>query len=340
MDIDIQAIIKSIDEGKFGDSEKADKAKVDRDLFKANKLKKDSLTLQIKQIQLDKEKIRLAMLQKRQQTQGGGIGVGGVAAGTAMGIALIKSLRSVASSSMILSTTLNFINKLLGLLVDFVLLPFIQPLVDNLLNLANAIVTFSAWWDAKFPQNPITNKGAEAGKAAVSGNLGFDPLQLTAQIAGALVGGIVGFLIGGPGGALIGAAIVSILSGSLVNWAYGAGAVVSGFLYTLGYNFMKWLREQNENLRIALRGFLSWLYNGVIQIFTDMFNFIQGLLEKIPGYKESKAVAQGVKDFVGGKNIGDVIVQVSGTVFKDEVDLYQSIVSKLRTEIFRFFPSG
>jgi hypothetical protein len=325
-----------------GDPEKAKKARATSQADKAMKQQKTAMTLQMKQIQLQKQQIQLSMLQKKQSQQGasgggGGTGgIGGIAAGAALGIILVRSLRAVATNSMILNKSISFINKILGLLVDFILLPFLPLLIDSLINLTNAVIAFGDWWGSivKEPGNLGTAGKNMASMSAV------DIPMLVAQLAGALVGGIVGFLVGGPGGAILGAAIVSVVAGALVSLEYIAGdafgQIIKDTFYPMGYNFMGWLRDQYETVKVVWESFSTWLGDSLKTLFTNLFAFISGLLEAIPGFKETRAVAKGVSDFAGGKPVGDVVVQISGTVFKDEIDLYNTIVGRLRQELFRW----
>jgi hypothetical protein len=295
-----------------GDPDRAIRARAISQSDKAMKLQKSSMALQIKQIQLQKQQIQLAMLQKRQAAQGGGGGGaggggGGVASGVLVGNLLTKALLYATRQSMIVNKSLTFIGKMLGLLVDFILLPFLPPMIDAMIGLSNAVINFGDKWDK-----------------AVSGGNFADMITTLMQLPSMLVHGLVG---------------------------------------SLGFNIGRWIGENFTDAPLqAIRDMVIDFTNGVIDLWNswvqfciDAKNYVlntltagwqdamdtlstaaKNMVESIPGVKESKSIAKGVSDFASGKPIGDIVVQVSGTVFKNEIDLYNNMISKMRAELFRW----
>ena len=214
----------------------------------------------------------------------------------ATGVILAKAITKMVANSKILSTVFGTLNKLLGLLVDVILLPFLPLIMGGLLFLAEAIMGFSDWWQANFG-NPDTTDTTPAGGGITKGDVnkgkqlaidtfgvffGIDlPTILGLSggaIAGAIIGGLVGSLLGPQGailGAMVGAAVVGILGVGITNEAYKLGAIVGqtlSYAYYRGYYFMQWLQDRWKE-------FGDWIgpyWAGIEQGFTDAINTIGG----------------------------------------------------------------
>jgi len=166
------------------------------------------------------------------------------------GMLLTDVIKKATAQSKILGNLFDTVGKMLGLLIDLVLLPFLPLIVWAILNLYSAILLLTTPF-----QKMLETQGEAAGKAmATPAGLPIDIPTLVAGIAGAIVGGIVGALAGGPWGALIGGAVGALVSTILVGWAYKFGDFVGGIVYKAGKDFGAWV--------IGLgAGFMGWLLN-------------------------------------------------------------------------------
>jgi hypothetical protein len=220
--------------------------------------------------------------------KGGGMdmmGMGATAGATAAGVLiLVKVLKDMVMQSKIANTFLGTLNKLLGLLVDVILLPFVPILVAVLLGLTYAIMAFMSFW-LKLNGGGSTGAGSTSNKA-------MNYLTMAAEIAGALVGAIVGALLGGGYGAIIGAAIGAIITAVLLGWAYQAGVdtgkalslILGDWVYTAGLNFGALIVKAGKDFGAWIidlgAQFGQWL-GGIKNGFYDVVGVITGGIESV-----------------------------------------------------------
>lgn len=203
-------------------------------------------------------------------------------------------LKKWASQSKIVSTVITTLNKLLGLLVDVILMPFLPIIMGALIFLADAIIGFQEWWSDKFPETEEGKRAIEAGKmlAPKEEITGIDVPTLAANLAGGIIGAVVGYLLGGPWGAAIGAAIGGILSTVLINWAYSAGALVGGIVYGWGKSFGAWLMPWVMDTQTAINTFIT----GAAKTFTDWMWELSGNLTTL--YNSVSSIFQQIIDVI------------------------------------------
>ena len=142
-----------------------------------------------------------------------------------------SAIKNMIKESQIVSKFLGTVSKLLGTLVDLVLLPFLPILIWVIMGLTSAIMLLLPLLK---PANAIINPSPSSTDPIESGAAkgiklatpeGW-PIDIP-TLVGAIFGAIVGAILGGEWGAVIGAAIGALL----VRAAYTLG---SGFMEALG----------------------------------------------------------------------------------------------------------
>ncbi len=126
------------------------------------------------------------------------LGMGGVAGAAVAGtLMLVKALKSVAGESKITNMFFGTLNKLLGLLIDVILLPFVPILVAVLMGLTYAIIMLLDVWPGLIeglmgegkPKTPLGQVIDFAQVAAAFGKFLFNdlPLMVVTGLAGILI---------------------------------------------------------------------------------------------------------------------------------------------------------
>jgi hypothetical protein len=201
-------------------------------------------------------------------------------------------LKKWASQSKIVSTVITTLNKLLGLLVDVILMPFLPIIMGALIFLADAIIGFQDWWSKRFPDTtPEEMEGVKAGKKLSADTLGtflgVDIPTAAAVIAAALLSAVVLALIAAAAGVsipawvvLLTAVAVAIVAAFLVDLAYKLGAA---FGPTFG-KFLTWLSDVGTAIGDFINGaaltFTNWMW-GLSANLTILYNEVSTTFQNI-----------------------------------------------------------
>jgi hypothetical protein len=209
------------------------------------------------------------------------LGLGAVAGMAAAGIMLlVKVLKDALSQSKIASGFLGTLSKLMGLLIDVVLLPFLPILVVVLLALSSSIMLL---YGVMSKLNvPSLTGGSGTGATALN------YVALAAGIAAALVAAIIVALIGATGGwAVVAVVIIGILTYYLVLYEYQLGASVGKILQPYWASFILWLGGAATTVQNAWNGFLTFL-KGIPETISSKWNGFLTFLKGIPETISSK----------------------------------------------------
>ena len=253
-------------------------------------------------------------------TPKGGKGKGGKGMGTAGTLILYDILKKMLKQSKIISTVLDTLNKLLGLLVDVILLPFMPIIAFGLMALADGIMGLM-----DSPLFKLTLGGTDAdygavGKKIAEGLLGWFTPENVAFLAAALLTAIAGALVGLPALAVIGAAILTgIAAWFLANMAYIWGDKAAEILRNLGTWFsasVAWWKIEFQNWwtgaqelfgKIGTKLSSVWdsIYSGVVGFFDRIANLpiIKQALE-IAGVSTTPTITPTGTSSAGGKYPG------------------------------------
>ena len=184
----------------------------------------------------------------------GALGMGAMAGMAAAGVLLlVKALKDTLAQSKIANAFLGTLSKLLGLLIDVVLLPFVPLLIAVLILLSSAIMLL---YGVMSKLNPFSG-GSGSGSA---GGATLDYIALAGAIAAALVAAIIAALIGGSAlWSVLGVALVGILTYYLVLAAYAGGAALGKALQYYVMEFILWLDGAASTISAAWKTFTDWL---------------------------------------------------------------------------------
>ena len=205
---------------------------------------------------------------------GSAAGMGAMAGMAAAGVLLlVKALKDTVAQSKIASGFLGTLSKLMGLLIDVVLLPFLPILVVVLLALSSGIMLLYGVM-SKLNVSSLTG-GSGTGATALN------YVALAGGIAAALVAAIIAALIGATGGwAVAAVAIIGILTYYLVLYAYQLGASVGKILQPYWASFISWLGGAATTVQNAWNGFLTFL-KGIPETISSAWN---SLITSISGW--------------------------------------------------------
>jgi hypothetical protein len=205
-------------------------------------------------------------------------------------------LKKWASQSKIVSTVIATLNKLLGLLIDVILMPYLPYIMAGLLYLADAIMAFQEWWVKNHPDVTPEAKstvaaGQNASKDLLGSIFGLDWSTAAAAIAGAIIGLIVaaGIIasttVASP---ILVAAVVAIIAGALavgaVTLAYWLGGELAKALGPGFGDFLDWIWKTQSAINTFILGsaatFTDWMLNLSTNL-TTLYNEVSSTFQNI-----------------------------------------------------------
>ena len=205
----------------------------------------------------------------------GALGMGAMAGMAAAGVLLlVKALKDTLAQSKIANAFLGTLSKLLGLLIDVVLLPFVPLLIAVLVLLSSGIMLL---YGVMSKLNPFSG-GSGSGSA---GGAILNYIALAGAIAAALVAAIIAALIGGSAlWSVLGVALVGILTYYLVLAAYAGGAALGKALQYYVMEFILWLDGAASMISAAWKTFTDWL-GGVASTVSGLW---KGFMDSLTGW--------------------------------------------------------
>jgi hypothetical protein len=285
---------------------------------------------------------------------------------TTTGLILVTWLRKVVRESKIVSAVLGTLTKLIGLLVDLILLPLLPLLISALLFLADTIMKIPGIGPAAV-ETPGVTAGKEIGG---KGALGIDIPSLIAIISGALLGalliitaaGILGVSVG-PLAIALSAIFLGILSYILVQLGYKWGDWFGSWLRMRLWETTTWFGKVWDSFLKGVDNAVKWAKDGFVNLFllfvekiADIIDLFRGALNVvgdwwkgvmsggwIPHLQSGGSIAEtGVAVVHKGETVtpagskGDIHLHITGTLFRNEEELYTKVVDKLRKDQWRY----
>ena len=205
------------------------------------------------------------------QAKGGSKGSGGalqtVKTGALLGVGLllVKGMSEMVGKSKILSTFMQQLGNILGLMLDLILIPFLPLLIAILLLLYKPLLALAKIWNAgggggsnngtTSPGGflnggaPGSSTGAQAANDFIKGITGgLLNTQTLLALGAAIIIGLAAVLLGvSLGWAIVAAAIVGGIVMTLVPYAADLGSAAGRALYDAGYTFAEDIREKLLN---------------------------------------------------------------------------------------------
>jgi hypothetical protein len=170
----------------------------------------------------------------------GSLGMGAMAGAAAAGVMiLVNVLKSMIKESQIISKFLGAFGKLMGTLIDLVLLPFLPILVYALIGLTTAVLAFGTWWNETI--TPILKQLGLGGQTPEEKKKAYEDYSKTPF--GMLQIAIDKFLSGIPG--MIDTYIIQPIKNGIAGWS----KAITDFL---AIDWSKWASD-------VWKGFTDWV---------------------------------------------------------------------------------
>lgn len=170
----------------------------------------------------------------------GALGFGLVAGAAAAGVMnLVNVLKSMIKESQIISKFLGAFGKLMGTLIDLVLLPFLPILIYALIGLTTAVLAFGTWWNETI--TPILKQLGLGGQTPEEKKKAYEDYSKTPF--GMLQIAIDKFLSGIPG--MIDTYIIQPIKNGIAGWS----KAITDFL---AIDWSKWASD-------VWKGFTDWV---------------------------------------------------------------------------------